>query len=321
MKRLSLILSLIITLSLLCSCSNIKKKLSPPVENAGEVVTAAPRTDTEEPESTDTESVGSEESDTEEEVEDEKPLGSAGTLDGRTVVLSVFASDAANTWGDGAESAQLKLQTLEYLTAACEWISAKAFEYDVKSELIYDWQLHRDLTRNVNFSSFNMLADDMALYEEISKSTSGNVDSAALLEKYDAEDIIYIFFINTPLTNETNPIGMTHIFSPDIGLEYLVFPLRVNGDFTSSAVLAREILHFFGAYDLSEAEGSPIPAQYTAHLAETGSDDIMFFAGNGKEITASFSPVDAYYVGLIDSCPELEEWSLPQAERFIYNND
>ena len=77
----------------------------------------------------------------------------------------------------------------------------------------------------------------------------------------------------------------------------------------SAASCAHEILHCFGAYDLyySSAE---IPQSYVDYCNNTHSNDIMFTVNSGKDISVLFTDLDAYYVGLIDYCSEVERWGL-----------
>ncbi len=78
---------------------------------------------------------------------------------------------------------------------------------------------------------------------------------------------------------------------------------------------AHEMLHCFGAYDLYYSN-SDIPQEYVDHLAEIGSEDIMYMVYDSEEIHNELGEPDAYYVGLCDTCDEVEEWGLPLADRF-----
>lgn len=311
MKRLALSMALLLLLSSLCSCSLVRGRLDDPIENAGEIITAAPRTDT------DTEGSGTEsETEAPAVVRDFGPLGSADTLPGKTVILTVFASDTDSHWIDSSSDNEMKELTLDILRTSCDWISEQAARYGVTSEFIYDWKEEPDLKLNVNYRR-QMMSDDSSLYVEISNSIKKNISSKSLMSYFEADSIIYLFFYNTDFENKTGPSGLTHVYSPDVDVEFGTIPVRTDGQTLSPSVLAHELLHFFGAYDISETGNNPFPAEYIAHLDEIGSDDIMRTVRSENEITATFSDLDAYYTGLIDECADVAEWGLPQAERFI----
>lgn len=319
MKRLALILSLVLLASL-CSCSTIKRKINPPIEDAGEVITAPVRPDTDDLDTTDPKSSGSdteESTDANDGARDSVSLGSAGTLDGRTVVISVFANDLNTRWVDSEEDIAMKDLMLKYVKTACDFISAKAEERGVKSEFICDWNENDYLKYTVNYDSYEMLVDDSSRYSHVSTNLLNNLNVNNILRLYQAEDIVYLFFYNTDVTNEIRPNSLSHVNSPDFDVEYCTIPVRVGEEVTSPATIAHEILHCFGAYDLYATGDTPIGADYIAHLEEEGSQDIMRYVNSGDEILSTFSDLDAYYTGLTDECAEVAEWDLPVAERLI----
>ena len=75
------------------------------------------------------------------------------------------------------------------------------------------------------------------------------------------------------------------------------------------------MLHCFGAHDLYYA-GEAIPQEYVDHLKATDSKDILYMVYDSDEIDLSFTELDAYYVGLTDSCADVEKWGLTPAARF-----
>ena len=209
----------------------------------------------------------------------------------------------------------MKDMMLAHLNTACRWISDRAADYGVTSEFICDWNENADIKYNVIYES-EMLVSDASRYRIVANDILKNLNVNMILSEYEAEDIVYLFFYNTDFDNEVHANSLTHVDSPDFDIEYATIPVRANGEVTSPATIAHEILHFFGAYDLYEVEDNKIPDEYIAYLAENGSDDIMRFVNSEDEIYASFSLLDAYYTGLADECPDVSEWGLPEAERF-----
>lgn len=308
MKRIALFLSFIVILSALCSCADINARLNPRIENVGEVITM-PRDQTTAPDTdgdttADTAAPGP---------EDDMPFGSAGTLSGKSIVISVFANDADTAWSDWDTEVWTGL--LDKVRYACDWISAGCAEYQKTYEFIFDWQEDAALRYDVSFDS-TMVVDGPSTYETVSKYVSENIDTAALLEKYGAENVLYLFFYNTLYTNQIRPCSVTHADGADFDTEYVTVPVRYERRYdVSPTALAREMLCCFGAYDLSSAD-SGIPQSYVDHCLEIGSDDIMYEVNDWYEITGRFTELTAYYTGLVDECAEVAEWKLPVAERF-----
>ena len=73
------------------------------------------------------------------------------------------------------------------------------------------------------------------------------------------------------------------------------------------------MLYCFGAYDLYETnQFSPIPQNYVNYLLKHKPNDLMshcYFSAPDI-VTVEFSEVDAYYVGLTDTCAAVKKWSL-----------
>ena len=67
-----------------------------------------------------------------------------------------------------------------------------------------------------------------------------------------------------------------------------------------------------GAWDLYYALDA-IPQAYVDHCAETGSGDIMYKVNPGASIRETFTDLCAYYVGLTDTCAEVETWGLARS--------
>jgi hypothetical protein len=68
-------------------------------------------------------------------------------------------------------------------------------------------------------------------------------------------------------------------------------------------------MHCFGAYDLYYAS-DVISQNYVDHCIATDSMDIMYTVSLGAEIFQCFTQLDAYYMGLVDSCDEVTTWGL-----------
>ena len=145
-------------------------------------------------------------------------------------------------------------------------------------------------------------------YEEIKNLMMiDNIDILNLKNKYEADNIIFIYFFNTDNTNS----AITSTYNLDIDIVN-VFPEN-NEYIIPPATYAHELLHTFGAPDLY-FENRTINQEYVDYLLENDSDDIMFKVTDTSVIIDDFSDLDAYYVGLIDSHPDIEKWNLGLSE-------
>lgn len=65
--------------------------------------------------------------------------GSAAYIHGRTLVVSIFADDAATHWDETTDAADID-QTQEHLRIATEWLTDAVKPYGVTAEFFYDWK-------------------------------------------------------------------------------------------------------------------------------------------------------------------------------------
>ena len=68
--------------------------------------------------------------------------GSAAYIHGRTLVVSIFADDAATHWDETTDAADID-QTQEHLRIATEWLTDAVKPYGVTAEFFYDWKIGR----------------------------------------------------------------------------------------------------------------------------------------------------------------------------------
>jgi hypothetical protein len=142
-----------------------------------------------------------------------------------------------------------------------------------------------------------------------------NINSNELMQKHNAQNILYIVYFDVP---ETNTVSSWCSFkSPNSnsnGMEIInIFNKHCYGEgkfyYSPAATFAHEILHAFGAPDLYY-KNSRVPQEYVDYCNKIKSNDIMFTINIGDTITVKFSELCAYYVGLKDSCSEVDEWKL-----------
>ena len=242
-------------------------------------------------------------------------LGSAGMISDKTVVVSIFVNDSTTHWDFDLKADKDMRNTLyRHLGNGVKWIAKQCKTYGATPEFVYDWKKNPDLYYTYDFGQHKLVREDGGGYYTQTDYLDANIDSQALLEKYEAQNIIYIFYFNTDKDNTVNSWAITHLN----GVYTEIINVYARDDYSGgfyimpASSFAHEILHCFGAYDLYYAS-SEIPQAYVDHLAKTRSKDIMYTVGLGGSITQKFTELDAYYVGLVDSCEEAETWGLGQS--------
>lgn len=293
MKKAIFILVLIFSL-LLCSCGDIIPEISIPNLSIPEV---------------------SEEASHEESAEESLTpdfsgkLGSATTITDGTVIVSVFADDKTTSWADADE---FKGEMLKNLGIGANWLTNSVADYDAEAKFYYAESLESDLVYTVKFDD-EMVRFDGSMYNTQRQYILESIDSDALLTKYNAKNIIYAFFFNTPLENEVNPWTLAYTGEGTCDVEIIDVFCRFDNIVCPPASLAHEVLHCFGAHDLYYASDA-IPQAFVDHCIQSESNDIMYTVNMGDEITSVLTELAAYYVGLVDSCELVDEWNLAKSE-------
>ena len=120
-----------------------------------------------------------------------------------------------------------------------------------------------------------------------------------------------MFYFNTDESNRVRSNASGDIVNKKTEtISVFVRTARSDGfNYASAACLAHEIMHCFGAYDLYYASET-IPQAYVDYCKRTASWDIMYSTNQGSTVFHLFTPLDAYYMGIVDNCDEVTEWGL-----------
>lgn len=252
------------------------------------------------------------------------PLGTCGEMEGTTLLVSVFLNDSNTSW-EGNES--VIYDALKYTGIATDWISKSASSYGCSCDFIYDWNEYSDLYYAGTVDTDMLDIDNNPDYIDETgwRFIDENIDSKALLEKYNANNITYMFYLNAPKSNNSTSCTRNHYEGMVYPYEMCFIYMFCDGQEESPAGIAHEILHTFGAPDLysedTTGENYGVPKQLVNELERTKSNDIMYATYNIKsgtldydKITNDFTDVDAYYVGIIDSCDFVNEWNLKPSQ-------
>ncbi len=244
--------------------------------------------------------------------------GSASELEGNTVILSLFISDSNGTWEGNARDIALEQDMLDYLGIATDWISHEAKAYNTKCNFIYDWSENSDLRDFVQVD-YDMTKEtaDKVLWKHIDE----NIDYVHLQEKYNAENILFVAFLDTP--KSLDDTSQTRFYYPGMTYPYEICYIfaHCDGDKESPASIAHEILHAYGAPDLYYSDSDyGITENYVQKLEKENSNDIMFRTYDDNDnmvydrITNEFTELDAYYVGISPQSNVKDKWGFSEGE-------
>jgi hypothetical protein len=259
------------------------------------------------------------------------PLGNAGELDGRIVVFTVFASGSDYSWDFlKQEDLDQKDKCLKDLSEALAYLTDQAAQYGRDVEFLYDWEADPSLA--VEYSANHPMAKTARTRRIAYKLATAR----QLKEKYDADEVVYLFIVNTDYENTQRshadsygPEEVTGKAALTDLIEYVKINLRSDYEGeewnVQSSTYAHEILHLFGVPDLYKA-GPLITQEYADHMKEVMSTayypDIMYGVVNGWSVRGHiFSAVDAYYAGLTDTCGDVEKYGLGKSQHIETDQD
>ena len=240
--------------------------------------------------------------------------GSAVTMEGKAVLVSIFTSDKNTSWNyTDASDKKLIDETLANLTIATDFLSEQVKRFDKKLSFVYDWSKTEHLIYKADFEE-SLVRYDSDGYKLQREWIEDNIDISALMSKYDADDIIFIFYFNTEASNPITSSALSRINGEQIPLEICSFYLKYIGADMPPASYAHEIMHAYGAKDYY-CQGDGVPQKFVDYLKEIESQDIMYCTFDDTEmILNDFTDLDAYYVGIAPRPDLADEWDLGPSE-------
>jgi len=156
---------------------------------------------------------------------------------------------------------------------------------------------------------------DGSMYDVQAGYIQENIPTEELKRAYDADNVAYFFFFNTPYEGTPSPWSLGRLNSQACDTELVNLFLRAAGPVDEPpSAYAHELLHAFGVPDLYYT-GGLIPQAYVDYCKETGSQDIMYtINGDMDRITGQLTELDAYYLGLTARPAEADRWQLGLSE-------
>ena len=252
-------------------------------------------------------------------------LGSAQELEGRILVVSVFADDMYTSWDfEGTEADyELYCDIYSYLGTAADWITASGKKYGKDIELIWDWTENEDLFYYAAFGCDFPASIETGESEYYSWTfIDDNIDSDALLEKYAADSIVYMMYFDTPPENEVSTCTRNYYEGMEYPYEVCYMFMQDNGYGLCPAIFAHEMLHTFGAPDLYCADPQfGISEEYAEYAEQTQLNDIMRICGDPAtgemrydSIINEVTDITAYYIGWTESSRTVKRWKMGKSE-------
>lgn len=242
--------------------------------------------------------------------------GNAHDINGKTVFVSIFANDTETSWDyEKEDEVRTMYQTLSYLQIAADWLKQQIDSYGGNAEFVLDWETNQDLFYGANFYQ-QMIREDSTCYNDQKYFIEKYIDSDSIMEKYNADNILYLFFFNSSFSNQANSCASppVSIYGEKYSTEFINIFVRFDDTHIASpSVYAHEILHAFGAHDLYYANNA-ISEEYVNYCIETNSNDIMYTVSDDEVIINELSELDAYYIGLVDSSEDVTKWNLMPSE-------
>ncbi len=253
----------------------------------------------------------------------EEGLGSAKKLEGKTALITIFASDSEGKWDFSEdESVKRRRDFLDYTQIAADWLIEQGKRYGKDIGFLYahdendsDFYYEHNFGDICIYDNFYTVLGSKTAYPEwdyIDK----NIDSDAIMKKYDCQNIVYCMFLNYHEENEEQSLMLNTVRTPlEKPYEIEWIPYQVTDKiFKEPISIAHEMLHLFGAPDYYMAEGGresyQVPVEFVEYCEENCRTDIMFVTGGIEDriprydgIDAEITDITAYYIGWIDKAP------------------
>ena len=241
--------------------------------------------------------------------------GTAEKLEGKTVCVSLYINGKTQTW-KGKDD--LKEKYRENLGLSVTWLTEKVSEYHKTAEFIWDWKIYPELCYNINdtrlgYSPYLFINDGYNLLWDY---MNNNVPSAELLNKFDADNLIFIAFYNTPDNLEMISYALDCYFNREYSYDTVFLSAGNSGHEATASTIAHEILHLYGLPDFHKTGPSGsclygVNSDMLNYMKENYPDDIMVRTYDHEndqpfygEVNGILSPVTAYYAGLTDEVPQ-----------------
>ena len=256
------------------------------------------------------------------------PAGTMGEPEGTVAVVSIYADDARFTWDlDRKKDQQAFQNAYEYLGIATEYLTKQIGKYGKKIRFVWDWEEHEELAYSAAFSTNlgNSINDSSAGVFEADEIISETIDTDAILKSTGADNIIYMFFINSDGSESHYSCSFWAGIDPADSQKDYYYALEKLGDKpepyeycfifmgrATAGMVAHEMIHPFAVPDLYGESNFGVTEELANYLEKINLNDIMQGTDERQKnkISENITDITAYYMGLIDHCDLVQKFNL-----------
>ena len=252
-------------------------------------------------------------------------LGSAGALDGKTAVVSIFADSGDCSWDFSNSQDKKTAKTMcDYLGIATDWMEEQSRLWGKNADFIYDWnkypQLKYEAKLDADFYDNNDYAN---WYYDSWEYVDKHIDSLDIKKDLNVDNLIYLMFFNSPIDSQIGNSARGYYEGMPYSYEIAWIHCARRDNITQPAAIAHEMLHLFGATDLY-LESDKITQKYVEYTKDHNNNDIMYttYEDGWKyrydTISNDISEITAYYIGWTDSCSDVKTYGLAKSQHLPY---
>lgn len=247
--------------------------------------------------------------------------GSAGVLEGRTILVSIFVNDGESKWKSAARK-----KVNRKVGISARYIECQAKRYGKTVELVTDIYQNPDLCYSYQTK---MKVNDRArkqdkLYRKIHKYIDQKLPLDELRKRYNTDSIGFLLHINKSGVSST---AVHYVEDKKCFYECASLFSSFEGVPEGASTYAHEILHLFGARDLyQESLTDGITFSFVKYIAKRHPNDVMFstYTISGKQLTYriknEIGRVTAYYLGWKKKIPEKKRYPLMRGKRGCFTD-
>jgi len=251
-------------------------------------------------------------------------LGSAKKLEGKTALVTVFASDGYDKWDfTQPEDKKKREELLRYLSVGTDWLIEQGKKYRVELEFVQPFD-ENDNVLYYEHDFGDIIVNDDYMSRFMNKEAGYEwdfidscVNNDAIYNELGCQNVVYYFFYDGGTSPNTFIYELNVYNKPfERPYELVVSPywyIRKNQPI-SPDMLIHELLHDFGAPDLYAPDNHDVLYHTTSDFVDFCSvfhtTDIMYTTGGNinrqfywDRVDAEITDITAYYLGWINDPP------------------
>ncbi len=254
--------------------------------------------------------------------------GTAGDLEGRCLILTVFVSMDRFPWNFTTDEDNATYENVcRSIGVATDYIKENCKKYGKDVEFIYDYLEDWELSYFTDIGDYTERYDDIdyAMIYGVGEYVDYAIDIDTVMDKYDADNLLFVYVANTDAEQDFAYTCCRPWYDGfEWPFESVIMYNYDCGVLNPPSVYAHEICHLFGAPDLYNEEYADYNFTkefYNEYVRKNATNDIMFTCMNMEDvnyvydrITNEIGPVTAYYLGLSDDDSIIKKYKLRKSE-------